>query len=89
MVYDPSKFHKGDAVRIADGPTLDEFFRSYRFHHRLQEFQLEFAGRTAKVKASYMYHGGDMLYELEDVPGLWHEQLLDVGEQTSDWNNSR
>jgi hypothetical protein len=79
VIYDPAKFRKGATVRIADRPTLDQFFQTYKLHHRLQENQLQFAGHVAKVRVSAMYHGGDMLYELEDVPGIWHERLLDAG----------
>jgi hypothetical protein len=31
-------------------------------------------GRAAKVKSIGYYHGGDVLYQLEGVPGIWQEQ---------------
>jgi hypothetical protein len=39
--------------------------------------QLEAAGKAAQVKSVGFYHGGDELYELEDLPGLWHEANLE------------
>jgi hypothetical protein len=76
MAYNP-KFRPGESVRIADRAILDEFFRSYKLHHPLQEPQLAYAGKVAKVISASMYHGGDQLYDLTDVPGIWHEHLLE------------
>jgi hypothetical protein len=28
------------------------------------------------VAAIGYYHGGDVLYTLNDIPGIWHEQCL-------------
>jgi hypothetical protein len=39
----------------------------------LQPEQLECAGRVGVVKAVGYYHGGDVLYWFEDLPGTWHE----------------
>jgi hypothetical protein len=75
-VFDPAKYTRGSGVRVADRATLDAFFRDWKLHHRLSAEQLDYAGRVAIVVKYYMYHGGDMLYELEGLPGLWHEQLL-------------
>jgi len=63
-------------VKIADRATLDEFVRTWRFHHKLTTDQLPFAGHVVRVKWRGMYHGGDMMYDLEGVPGVWHERLL-------------
>lgn len=76
MIYDPAKFRDGHVVRIAERSVLDSFARTWSYHHPLQSEQLRFAGTAAKVRASFMYHGGDVLYELEGVPGTWHERLL-------------
>lgn len=75
--YDPAKYPDGSTVRVATRPKLEDFLHSWKLHNKLQPNQLEFAEHTAKVKRSYMYHGGDILYELEDVPGVWHEQCLE------------
>ena len=76
MVFDPAKFAQGNVVRVADATFLGEFLETWKYHHPLAPEQLAFAGRTAKVKSSGMYHGGDVLYVLEDVPGIWHEICL-------------
>ena len=75
--YDPAKFNKGALVHISGRSKLEEFLRTWQLHHKLEPGQLVYGGRQAVVKASYMYHGGDVLYELEGVPGIWHEQLLE------------
>lgn len=74
--YGLDRFQAGDLVQIAEWTALDEFFRSWKFHHPLHPDQLQYAGRIAKVVRSSMYHGGYILYELQDVPGIWHQQLL-------------
>jgi hypothetical protein len=74
--YGLDKFQAGDVVRIANRATLDQFFQSWKLHHPIQPDQLQYAGRVTKVGRSSMYHGGDILYELHDVPGIWHQQLL-------------
>ena len=75
--YDPAKYTDGTTVRIGALPRLQDFLQTWKLHHKLEHQQLAFAGRVAKVKKSYMYHGGYVLYELEGVPGIWHEQLLE------------
>jgi hypothetical protein len=74
--YDPRKFKEGATVRIAARAQLEEFMRTWQYHHKLQPEQLEFADRVATVKSTGIYHGGDVIYQLEGVPGIWHEQLL-------------
>jgi hypothetical protein len=76
VAYDP-RFQPGEFVRIADRATLEAFFHSYKLHHPLQEAQLSHAGSIAKVIRTSMYHGGDQLYDLTDMPGIWHEHLLE------------
>lgn len=76
--FDPAKYSDGMLVRIASKPALETFRATWTFHHPLQSEQVAFAGREAKVLKSGMYHGGDMLYELEGVPGIWHEQCLEA-----------
>jgi hypothetical protein len=77
--FDPAKYREGSIVLVSSRPTLDEFLHNWKWHHKLQPEQLDFAGRKAKVRASFMYHGGDVLYELEGIPGIWHEQCLNPG----------
>ena len=76
--YDPAKYREGAVVRVASRPTLEAFFKNWKLHHPLQRAQLEYAGQPAKVLKSYMGHGGDILYELEGIPGIWHEQCVEA-----------
>jgi hypothetical protein len=69
-------FVEGSDVRVADRGTLDNFLATWRLHDPLREEQLQFAGQVARVVSVGYYHGGDVLYLLEAVPGIWHEQCL-------------
>ena len=69
-------FPKGTSVRIADLSALERFRAEWKFHHPLVTEQLEYAGREARVATVGYYHGGDVLYTLEGVPGIWHEGCL-------------
>jgi hypothetical protein len=69
-------FPAGSRVRIADRQELARFQADWRYHHPLQPEQLEHAGEIARVREVSFYHGGDVLYELENIPGIWHEQCL-------------
>ena len=74
--YDPAKFKNGSIVRVGSRAQLEEFLHTWEYHHKLQPEQLSYGGRITKVTWSGMYHGGDVVYQLEGVPGIWHEQLL-------------
>jgi hypothetical protein len=76
--YDPAKYREGTLVRVAARKELEAFLKAWKLHHPLQPEQLDYAGRSAKVLKSGMYHGGDILYELEGIPGIWHEQCLEA-----------
>jgi hypothetical protein len=70
------QFAVGARVQIASREQLAEFKQSWRYHHPLSVEQLSFAGLQATVREVSFYHGGDVLYALENVPGIWHEQCL-------------
>lgn len=70
-------FPKGSHVRIAERARLEVFMRDWHLHNPLQPEQLEYGGRTAVVANVGYYHGGDELYTLEGVPGIWHESCLE------------
>ena len=38
---------------------------------------MPYAGTVARVATVGFYHGGDVLYTLENIPGIWHEVCLD------------
>lgn len=72
-------FPAGSQVLIADKPALEQFLVTWKFHNPLKPEQLTYAGRSAKVAKVGFYHGGDPLYILEGIPGVWHEQCLARG----------
>jgi hypothetical protein len=69
-------FEVGAPVRIQPLEALNAFRSSWKFHNPLTDEQLAFADQSATVAAIGYYHGGDVLYTLNDVPGIWHEQCL-------------
>lgn len=71
-------FPIGTKVRIADRAFLEEFSRTWRYHHPLQPDQLDHAGAVAEVQNLGYYHGADELYWLRGVPGVWHEECLSL-----------
>ncbi len=71
-----ASFNIGSCVRVADRPTLQRFLEGWQHHDRLEPEQLAFAGKIARVEQVGFYHGGDPLYVLEGVPGVWHEDCL-------------
>jgi hypothetical protein len=71
-----AEFEVGSFVRIANREALEEFLKTWQYHHKLQPEQVDFHDRLARVGKASVYHGGDELYELEGVPGIWHEQCL-------------
>jgi hypothetical protein len=77
------KYPVGSLVKIARRDILEDFMRSWKLHNKLQADQLDYAGETGKIKSVGFYHGGDVLYEIEGVPGIWHERLLEACTSTS------
>ena len=75
------KFPKGTTVRIANRIFLEDFLKTWKFHHKLDLNQLNYADKIARVESVGFYHGGDVLYELTDVPGIWHERCLHAADQ--------
>jgi len=73
-----AQFPKGTKVKIAGRAFVGDFHRTWKLHHKLELEQLGFADRIASVKSVGFYHGGDVLYGLDGVPGIWHESCLTV-----------
>jgi hypothetical protein len=69
-------FPKGTTVKVADRVFLEEFKRTWNYHHQLQTEQLNYADLVTTVEVVGFYHGGDPIYELTDAPGFWLEQCL-------------
>ena len=53
----------------------------WNFHNPLQQMQLDYASKETKIRTIGFYHGGDVLYELVDIPGIWHEVCLEAVKQ--------
>jgi hypothetical protein len=70
------EFAVGSEVRIADRPFLESFLEAGQYHNELEPEQLDYAGHAAKVKEVTFFHGGDEIYALEGIPGVWHEECL-------------
>ena len=73
-----AEFEVGTEVRVADRSFLENFLEEGQYHHDLEPEQLDFAGRVAKVAKVEFFHGGDEIYTLEGVPGVWHEECLNA-----------
>ena len=67
---------KGSRVKIASRPVLEQFLRDWKYHNKLQPEQLNYADQIAEVESLGFYHGGDQLYKLKGIPGIWHPQCL-------------
>lgn len=64
----------GSLVKIADRETFEHFVKTWEYHNKLQPEQLDNHDRVARVEDAGVYHGGDELYRLEGIPGIWQEQ---------------
>jgi hypothetical protein len=76
--HDPAKHAMGALVRVAAARDLEEFLLTWKLHHPLRPEQLHYGGQTARVVRSMMYLGGDVLYELDGIPGIWHEKCVEA-----------
>jgi hypothetical protein len=71
-----AEFPKGTKVTIANRTTLETFLNEWRFHHKLPPTQLGYHDVEAVVEEVLFYHGGDELYRLGGIEGIWHEQCF-------------
>ena len=71
-----AEFEVGSEVRIADRAFLEQFLEAGQYHNELEPEQLNYAERTAKVISVTFFHGGDEIYKLDGIPGVWHEECL-------------
>jgi hypothetical protein len=70
-------FPVGSTVRVLAADRLLRFKETWKFHDLLRDGQIAFAGRVTVVASIGYYHGGDPLYGLKDLPGVWHEVCLE------------
>jgi hypothetical protein len=71
-----AEFEVGAEVRVADRAFLEKILEAGQYHNELEPEQLAFAGAVARVKSVEFFHGGDEIYTLEGIPGVWHEECL-------------
>jgi hypothetical protein len=71
-----AEFEVGAEVRVADRAFLEKILEAGQYHNELEPEQLAFAGAVARVKSVEFFHGGDEIYMLEGIPGVWHEECL-------------
>lgn len=71
-----AEFEVGSQVRIADRAFLESFLEAGQYHNELDPEQLQYADRVAAVQSVNFFHGGDEIYQLEGIPGVWHEECL-------------
>jgi hypothetical protein len=77
VVY-KEKYPTGRSIKIAPVEKLRAFMRpQWKYHHPVSDEQLASAGKSDKVRSVGFYHGGDILYQLLNEPGTWHEACLD------------
>lgn len=72
-----AEYPVGTQVNILQRDKLLIFQAEWKWHNPLTTEQLKYAGMTAQVKTFNYYHGGDELYTLMDIPGIWHEECLE------------
>jgi len=72
---------KGSKVRVIPRAALEAFAQGWKYHHKLEPEQMGYAGLSTTIKKVGFYHGGDVLYVLENVPGIWHEPCLESADQ--------
>jgi hypothetical protein len=71
-------FAIGSNVKIANRSFLENFLNTWKLHNKLKPEQLGFADRIAEVESVGFYHGGDQLYKLKGIQGIWHERCLEA-----------
>lgn len=69
-------FPEGSKVRVADRAFLENFKETWQYHHKLLPEQIGYAGAVSTIEKVGFYHGGDQLYTLRDIPGIWHPECL-------------
>ncbi len=72
-----AKFPPGSPVRIKSIGQLEAFSRNGRLRYPPSGNQIAYGGQADSVRRITFSIRGDVLYELEVAPGLWHKELLE------------
>jgi hypothetical protein len=81
-LYSP-EYPVGTKVRVAPRLILEDFLHTWQYHNKLIPEQIVYAGTTSEVESIGFYHGGDELYKLKGLPGIWYEACLLADDITS------
>jgi hypothetical protein len=71
-----ARFPVGTKVQVKDEGLLRQFQDRSKLRHPISAEQIETAGQVDVVTNVGFYHGADVLYKLETLPGIWHEECL-------------
>ena len=71
-----AEFEVGSQVRMADRAFLESFLEAGQYHNELEPEQLDLRGSRRQGEGVEFFHGGDEIYTLEGIPGVWHEECL-------------
>lgn len=71
-----AQFEEGAMVKVRSKADLERFQAEWQYHNPITAEQIEYADRTARIAEIGYYHGGEPLYRLEGLPGVWHEPCL-------------
>jgi hypothetical protein len=71
----------GTIVRMRNHDALEAFQAEWKYHNPNQDEQLCFAGKEVVVEKVSFYHGGDAIYSLKGIPGVWHEACLEAAKR--------
>jgi len=72
-----AKFPVGSVVRIKPAAVLESLRGNGTLRFPPVENQVAHGGESYAVRRITFSVRGDVLYELENAPGMWHEQLLE------------
>jgi len=65
------------SVRIKSAGQLEAFSRNSTLRYPPSGKQIDYGGQTDSIRRITFSVKGEVLYELEKAPGIWHEQLLE------------
>ena len=71
-----AEFEVGSEVRIADRAFSRVFSKPGSTTTSSSPSSSNTPAASAKVKDVTFFHGGDEIYTLEGIPGVWHEECL-------------
>jgi len=72
------QFPVGTKVQVKDEGYLRQFQERWKSHHPISLEQIETAGQVDIVTNVGFNHGGNVLYKLQRLPGIWHEECLEA-----------